>query len=162
MGTTLVLGLGVIAVVLLFAFDSQASVTPVAVEQDGTIVTEPASPQYLSATDIAAYAYNAGFDGDDLIIAVAVALAESSGNTRAYNPERQANTPEGMGSYGLWQIYEKVHPEYQSVDLTNPQNNAIAAYAIYQNAGYTFRPWSTFNNGAYLSKMTTATSSVNV
>lgn len=103
----------------------------------------------LSAADIAQVAANAGFSGNDLTTAVAVALAESGGNPSAYNPETAAGTPQGQGSYGLWQIYLKAHPEFSGVDLTDPNNNANAAFSVYSAAGSSFRPWSTFNNGAY-------------
>jgi len=102
---------------------------------------------------IAVYAANAGFEGADLIMAVAIALAESGGRVDAYNPETAAGTPEGKGSYGLWQIYLKAHPEFEGVDLYDPQNNANAAYAIYEAAGESFRPWSTFKNLAYVSHL---------
>jgi Lysozyme like domain len=86
-------------------------------------------------------ARKAGFTEPDLSIAVAIALAESSGN------------PEAVGdngdSIGLWQIDTRFHPEYANVDLTDPQTNANAAFAIYQQAGNSFTPWTTFNTGAY-------------
>lgn len=103
----------------------------------------------MNAADITTYAQNAGFEGDDLNTAVAIALAESSGNPRAYNAEVAANTPVGKGSYGLWQIYLKAHPEFANEDLYDPQTNANAAYAVYLAAGGSFSPWSTFNSGAY-------------
>ncbi len=87
--------------------------------------------------------------GDDLTTAVSIALAESGSDPQAYNPERAANTPQGYGSFGLWQIYLN-HPEFQGQNLTDPQVNAAAAYAVYAAAGHSFRPWSTFGNGAYL------------
>jgi hypothetical protein len=99
----------------------------------------------LSSSDISGYASNAGFSGADLNTAVAIALAESSGNPAAVGD--LAITP--GGSIGLWQINLKAHPEYTAQQLTDPQSNANAAYAIYQAAGNSFSPWSTFNGGAY-------------
>lgn len=105
----------------------------------------------LTAAQIAVLAQNAGFVGTDLSTAVAVALAESSGNPSAYNPETAAGTPEGKGSYGLWQIYLKMHPEYTAAQLLDPQENANAAYKIYQAAGGSFTPWSTYSSSnAYM------------
>lgn len=95
------------------------------------------------------YASNAGFSGSDLSIAVAIALAESGGDSNAYNPETAAGTPEGMGSYGLWQIYLNDHPEFRDVNLYDPQTNADAAFSVYQKAGNSFKPWSTFKSGKY-------------
>jgi Lysozyme like domain len=102
----------------------------------------------LGYNDIIPYAQNAGFQGDDLDTAVSIALAESSGNPNAYNPETAAGTPQGQGSYGLWQIYLKAHPEYSGQNLYDPQTNANAAFALYQQSGG-FSPWSTYQSGAY-------------
>jgi Lysozyme like domain len=108
----------------------------------------------LTPAQIQAVAANAGFSGADLATAVAIALAESnpSGNENSYNPETNApgGTPKGQGSYGLWQIYLKMHPEFAGENLYDPQTNANAAYQIYSAAGG-FRPWSTYGpNGKYL------------
>src|SRR5208282_1510952 len=72
------------------------------------------------------------------------------GNPAAYNPETAASggTPQGQGSYGLWQIYLKMHPEFAGVNLADPQTNANAAYSIYAIAGG-FTPWSTYTSGQY-------------
>jgi hypothetical protein len=104
----------------------------------------------LSPAQIAQYAAAAGFTGADLLTAVDIALAESGGNPAAYNPETAASggTPQGQGSYGLWQIYLKMHPEFSGEDLTDPQTNANAAYSIYAIAGG-FTPWSTYTSGEY-------------
>lgn len=107
-----------------------------------------------SIPQILAVAANAGFSGNDLSTAVAVALAESSppGNEQSYNPETSAagGTPPGQGSYGLWQIYWKKHPNFDQASLYDPQYNANAAYSIYAAAGYTFTPWATYTHGLYL------------
>lgn len=104
----------------------------------------------LTPTQIAYYAQTAGFDGEDLVTAVAIALAESSGNPNVYNPETSApgGTPAGQGSYGLWQIYLKEHPEFAADNLYDPQTNANDAYEIYSKAGG-FSPWASYNSGAY-------------
>lgn len=104
----------------------------------------------LTPAQIAYYAQTAGFDGQDLNIAVSIALAESGGNPNVYNPETAAagGTPQGEGSYGLWQIYLKDHPEYASDNLYDPQTNANDAYEVYSKAGG-FSPWATYNSGEY-------------
>jgi hypothetical protein len=104
----------------------------------------------LSPSQIAQYAAAAGFAGNDLLTAVDIALAESGGNPAAYNPETAAagGTPQGQGSYGLWQIYLKMHPEFAGANLADPQTNANAAYSIYAIAGG-FTPWSTYTSGEY-------------
>lgn len=96
---------------------------------------------------VAGWAKNAGFSGIDLGIAVAIAFAESSGDTNAVGDVDLGR------SIGLWQINLAAHPEYSEQELYNPQNNADAAFAIYRQAGNTFRPWTTFRTGAYLSHM---------
>jgi hypothetical protein len=99
---------------------------------------------------IAQYARNAGFSGVDLLTAVAIALAESSGN-----PNAKGDLNLGI-SIGLWQINLRAHPEYDEQSLYDPQTNANAAYAIYQDAGNSFRPWSTFKSGAYTAHLDAA------
>lgn len=124
------------------------------------LATMPTIPNatILTPAQIAYYAQTAGFDGQDLNIAVAIALAESGGNPNIYNPETAAagGTPQGEGSYGLWQIYLKDHPEYASDNLYDPQTNANDAYELYSKAGG-FSPWATFNSGAYQAYLSTAT-----
>lgn len=101
----------------------------------------------LPPSEIAKFAYKAGFRGDALNIAVAIALAESGGNTNAYNPELAAGTPPGSGSRGLWQIYGVAHPQYNNDSAFNPEVNARAAYQVFREAGNRFTPWSTYNQG---------------
>lgn len=93
-------------------------------------------------------AYDAGFRGAALDMAVAVALAESGGNPLAYNPESAAGTKAGSGSRGLWQIYGAAHPNYNNDTAFDPRENAKAAFEVYQAAGQKFTPWSTYNNGS--------------
>jgi hypothetical protein len=103
----------------------------------------------LTIPQLAALAANAGFSGDDLVTAVAIAIAESGGNPQAYNPETMAKAPQGKGSFGLWQIYLQAHPELSGRDLFDPPTNASAAFAVYSHAGGSFQPWTTFKTGAY-------------
>lgn len=95
----------------------------------------------------------AGFQGDDAITAAAIALAESSGNPKAYNPETAAGTPINFGSYGLWQIYLNAHPEFANQNLYDAATNARAAFSVYRSAGDSFTPWSTYKNAAYLTQI---------
>ena len=111
----------------------------------------------LNAVQIAQYASIAGFSGSDLITAVAVALAESSGNPKAFG-----DAGIGQGSFGLWQISSKFHPEYgpDFTILYDPQVNANAAYSIYSSAGNSFSPWTTFKNGMYASNLNAVQSAI--
>ena len=97
----------------------------------------------LTFCQIQSYASNAGFSGDDLNTATAIAIEESSGNPKA------AGDPTKGGSYGLWQINLAAHPEYNQQQLYDPQTNANAAYAIYSSGNNTFGAWTTYNTGAY-------------
>jgi hypothetical protein len=105
----------------------------------------------LNADQIAQHAYRAGFRGEALTTAVAVALAESGGNAHAHNGRPPDN------SYGLWQVNmlggmgpERRHQFHlhSNDQLFDPDTNAKAAYAI-SSHGKSFRPWSTYTNGAY-------------
>ncbi|MEU5694619.1 transglycosylase SLT domain-containing protein [Actinosynnema sp. NPDC020468] len=104
----------------------------------------------LSPERIARYAHDAGFRGEDLTIAVAVALAESGGNSRAHN----ATPPDD--SYGLWQVnmLGALGPERRrqlglrsDAELFDPAENARAAHRI--SGGRSWTPWSTYTSGAY-------------
>jgi len=95
-----------------------------------------------------------GFEGRGLSIAIGIARAESSGNTRAYN----GNSGTGDKSYGLFQInmLGAMGPERRreyglssNEDLFDPYVNARVAYEM-SNGGRNWRPWSTYNDGSYL------------
>ena len=112
----------------------------------------------LSAEQIARHAYAAGFRGQGLTTAVAVALAESGGRTTAHN----ATPPDN--SYGLWQINmlgalgpERRHQYHlkSNDQLFDPDTNARVANSI-SGDGHDFTPWSTYTNGAYKDHLTAA------
>lgn len=115
----------------------------------------------MTLDEITTVAANAGFSGDDLTTAVAVALAESGGNPNAHG---DTSLGSGTGSFGLWQIYSDAHPEYgpDFTKLFDPQTNADAAYAIYSAAGNSFKPWTTFKTGSYQGFMESAGAAVAV
>lgn len=92
----------------------------------------------LSPQQIAQIAYQAGFRGQALINAVAIALAESGGRPGARNPN-------GEDSRGLWQI--NVAPNVRKNkwgNLYDPVVNARAAFEI-SGGGENFQPWTTFS-----------------
>jgi hypothetical protein len=95
----------------------------------------------MTASDLTTLAMNAGFSPGDAAIAAAVAMAESRGNPAAVGD--QGN------SIGLWQINLPAHPEFRSWNLRDPQTNANAAFSVWQQAGGSFSPWTTFKTGAY-------------
>lgn len=105
----------------------------------------------LTQGEIANFARGAGFPESALAIAVAVAMAESSGRTDAYN----GIAPDA--SYGLWQInmIGNLGPARRAAwglssneQLFDPATNARAAYAV-SNGGSNWRPWATYTNGSY-------------
>ncbi|MFD1151198.1 type VII secretion target [Saccharothrix hoggarensis] len=105
----------------------------------------------LSPEQIARHAHDAGFRGQDLTIAVAVALAESGGDPRAHN----ATPPDN--SYGLWQVnmLGSLGParlrEFgldSNRELFDPAVNARAANRI-SGDGRSWTPWTTYTSGAY-------------
>ena len=105
----------------------------------------------LSPAQIAEYAHDAGFRGQDLTVAVAVALAESGGDPKAHNPVPPDD------SYGLWQInmHRSLGPDRRDQfdldsnrELFDPEENAKAAWAI-SGQGSSFQPWTTYTSGAY-------------
>jgi peptidoglycan hydrolase CwlO-like protein len=112
----------------------------------------------LTPEQIAFVAQKAGFTGRNLIIAVAVALAESGGNANA-----EGDVTIG-GSFGLWQVFCGAHP-----DLIPPSNpDSVAWYDPYQNARWAYQisggsnwyPWSTYKHGTYQAFMDEAQAAV--
>lgn len=117
----------------------------------------------LTDAQIAGAAKNAGFTGNGLVNAVAVALAESTGNMNAHN----AVPPDD--SYGLWQINmlgslgparRKQFGLKSNDELFNPDVNAKAAFAI-SNGGKSFGAWSTYTGGKFLGYLPRARKAAN-
>lgn len=106
----------------------------------------------LSRSQLAGLATSVGFTGNDVDIAVAVALAESGGNPGDYNGDRSTKDD----SYGLWQInmYEDLGPDRRkkfgissNTELYRPAVNAKAAKIIHAESGW--EAWKTYKNGKY-------------
>jgi hypothetical protein len=94
----------------------------------------------LSASEIKAYAAQAGFTGQALNTITAIALAESGGDTQATN----SNDPNG-GSYGLYQI-NGAH--FHSGGTTqacavDPACSSAYAFTLWQGNG--FEPWGSYD-----------------
>lgn len=95
----------------------------------------------------------AGFSGHSLDMAYAIAMAESSGNARAFN----GNVNTGDESYGLFQINmlggmgperRKQYGLASNDDLYDAVKNAEVAYKM-SKGGTDWSPWSTFKRGDY-------------
>jgi len=100
------------------------------------------------ATLAASAAALAGFQGQDLVIAAAIAGAESSYQPTARN---------SIGASGLWQILESAHRDlFTRYDWRDPAQNAAMAHAVWLAAGRSWQPWTTFTSGAYLSHLAEA------
>lgn len=97
----------------------------------------------------------AGVPEQDIPTMVAIAMAESAGNTDAQGDKTLANSKWG-NSVGLFQIRSLRDPsKYTGVDrlrdaakLEDPVYNAKAAWAI-SKEGTDYSPWTTFNEGTY-------------
>lgn len=117
----------------------------------------------LTALAVAGYAYDAGFTGNSLAVAVAVAHAESGFSTAAVGDVNL--TEAGERSTGLWQINWRPSRD-QPGGLRDPTLNldpahcAVAAWIISAH-GADFKPWSTFTSGAYMAWMGEAVVAVN-
>ena len=86
----------------------------------------------LTLSDLQQLAQDTGFPDPGL--AAAIAKAESGGNPSAIG--------DAGNSIGLWQIDTLYHSQYSKSDLTDPNFNAQAAFAI-SSGGTNWRPWST-------------------
>lgn len=114
----------------------------------GTTQTAVTEGQKLTMEGVAAAAKSAGFSGESLAIAIAVAMAESGGRS-------VTSAPNSDGSYdrGLWQI-NSVHTQYDAARLISDVNyNAQAAWEI-SGGGVNWSPWYTYegaapHNGSY-------------
>jgi hypothetical protein len=104
----------------------------------------PASAATISDASIASVASNAGLPGCrgiPLSTWVAVALAESGGNTTAH-------ATYGEDSRGLWQINMRAHAGWVgNRNLYDPATNAWAARKVCDGQGIT--AWSAYTNGSY-------------
>jgi len=117
----------------------------------------PQVQRYYSAKDLADLGRQVGWRDDrpsndpgqrhsQLAVAVAIALAESGGDSQAMNA--------ASGATGLWQI----HPGGDQ--YLNAQTNAETAFAKYRGAGDRFTPWTTFTTKTYLVKLPQAEAAV--
>lgn len=113
-----------------------------------------------STDQLAGLVWTLGLRNRRAVVAVAVCLAESSGNDKATGrngPTR--GCPGGSRDRGLWQINDCYHPDVSDRCAYNPQCNGRAMLSISGN-GRNWRPWSTYKNGAYHQYERQATQSV--
>jgi hypothetical protein len=103
------------------------------------------------------YAKAAGLAcGNDLVIAGAIAMAESSldpSETSTNGPT--SGCPSGSTDRGLWQINSCYHSDVSDTCAFDPSCNAQAMASISSN-GTDWSPWSTYTSGAYTKYMSEA------
>lgn len=106
----------------------------------------------LSMPAVAQLAWNAGIhDKTKLVVAVAIAMAESGGDTEAIN---------SVPCVGLWQINCKGQMHGLSVaDAKDPVKNAAAMAKISKN-GSDWTPWTTYTHKTYQRFMRSASEAV--
>ncbi|WP_225850221.1 carbohydrate-binding protein [Streptomyces sp. HPF1205] len=117
-------------------------------------VTSTLAGTHETALQIARTAAAHGFTGDGLVVSVAVALAESSGWTRAVLVD-----PDCSRDRGLWQINSYWHAEVSDAQAFDPDSAARAAYRI-SSSGTDWTPWTTYLSGAYRTHMAAAQQAV--
>ena len=164
MRNILVAGLaaGLASLLLAAPASYAAAAQPSAGSADSGTVTAAASctqqsfleGDHYSAVQVAQLAQQAGFAGNDWVISVAVAEAESAGWTHA----RLINTDCSVDR-GLWQINSYWHGEVSDACAFDPLCNAQGTHTIWANGGWT--QWTTYNNGAYQAHMAEAQAAVN-
>lgn len=101
------------------------------------------------AAQAARWAAAAGFAGNDIRTAVALAYAESNFSTLVTH-----RNADGSTDYGEWQI-NSVHKQFGSFATNgwqNGQTNAKMAYSVYKAQG--FGAWSTYGGSRYLAGLT--------
>jgi len=76
-------------------------------------------------------------------LAMAIALAESSGRERVIN-----HNPPREHSVGLWQINTLAHPQYSEADMLDAEKNARAAYEL-SRGGTNWSAWGAYTDGRY-------------
>jgi cell wall-associated NlpC family hydrolase len=155
-------------------FQQQAQAAISALQQQASMYRDNLSSQYLAsntqyatqpqqqltgsqyngqAYQIAQYARQAGFPEDQIPTAVAIAMAESSGNAGATHGNTNGST-----DYGLMQI-NSIHSNLLSqYNWNDPAQNMQMAYQIWKDAGGNWSPWVTYNTGAYQNYLDTGNS----
>jgi hypothetical protein len=108
--------------------------------------TTDVSKRPLTSAKMYELARGAGWTGQNIDIAVAVARAESSWIPSNISPTQD---------YGLWQINKAAHGSQYDFDrlLTDYAYNAMAAYNI-SGKGTHWSAWTAYNSGAYRKYLT--------
>jgi Lysozyme like domain len=117
----------------------------------GVAASAAESKPSSSGAVVAQAAKDAGFTGNDLVIAIAVAKAESGWRFSA----RNGNT-NGSIDCGLWQI-NSVHKQLlKKNNCYDPKANARMARAIWQQSHGSWSPWVTYQHHKHAQFITEA------
>ena len=98
----------------------------------------------LTPQQIYALAKSVGLSPPRALVATAIALAESGGDTSIFSEPNA----DGSIDRGLWQINNKAHPDILDSCALDAVCNAHAMMTISDN-GMNWRWWSTYTNGDY-------------
>jgi hypothetical protein len=124
-----------------------------ALTRGATAVAVPSAVPNFTIAQIGAVAEAAGFRGSALVMAIAVALAESGGDPTATDHDQN-----GTVDRGLWQI-NSVHSQFSAACDYDPRCAAGAAFSI-SSGGTNWQPWVTYENGAEIPFLPAAASFV--
>lgn len=95
---------------------------------------------------LAGFAEAAGWKGDDLVAAVALALSSSGGDDGYLD---SAGAPAYRDRRGLWAIEVVDLPAPLVVNLWDPRANAAAAYGLWVGRGGSWAAFPAFGSPAY-------------
>jgi hypothetical protein len=127
-------------------------ITPIDGDTPQPIAVEPAE-RLLGTSTILGHARSAGVPCDRLVVAGALALAESGGYTNAtHTNPASGDCPSGSTDRGLWQINDCYWENYSDACAFDPGCNAKAMAEI-SNYGESFALWRAFTNDSYESHL---------
>jgi len=96
-----------------------------------------------------ALGYHVGWRGKDLRESVALMCAESARYTEAYHENLDEDHELDSTDWGLFQINDKWHPDFEMPEGFNPIYNAEYAHGMWKASGRSFNAWAAYNSGAY-------------
>lgn len=114
---------------------------------------------YYFPREVAAFAYDAGFRLNRLIMATTIALAESNGYDRAHHDYYNAAGEIVYSDRGMWQLHSYWHREVSDECAYNP---ACAAKEVFRitKGGTEWGQWSSFTSDVYKNYRLKATKGV--
>lgn len=156
--------IGLVAALATLGLAAPATATAAPATTEQPAVTQTTGDVSIQATErsmrCARAAKAAGWTGNNLVISVAVSLAESSCVATAQHWNGPTSgCPNGSLDRGAWQINNCYHAWVSDSCAYDLNCNARSAYTIYGWSGW--GAWATYNNGAYLNYWSEAQAGVN-